>query len=43
MILTNSAFLNSFLCDYNWHGKDPNSTAKKLAKPLHTNLKNFIV
>ena len=29
MILTNSTFLNSFLCGYNWHGKAPNSTAKK--------------
>ena len=29
MILTSSAFLNSFLCNYNLHGKDLNSTAKK--------------
>ena len=27
---TNKQYIsNSFLCDYNWHGKDPNSTAKK--------------
>ena len=38
MILTNSTFLNSFLCNYNWHGKDPNSIAKKQAKALHTNI-----
>ena len=37
MTLTNNTFLNSFLCNYNWHGKDQNSTAKKQAKPLHTN------
>ena len=41
MILTNSTFLNSFLCNYNWHGKDPNSIAKKQAKALHTNFENF--
>ena len=41
MILTNSTFVNRFLCNYNWHGKDPDSTAKKQAKPIQTNFKNF--
>ena len=29
MILTNSTFLSSLLCNYNWHGKDPDSTVLK--------------
>ena len=33
MILTNSTLLNCFLCNYNWHGKDPNSTAKNRPNP----------
>ena len=33
MILTKSTLLNSFLCNYNWHGKDPNSTAKNRPSP----------
>ena len=41
MILKSSTFLNSFLYNYNWHGKDPNNTDKKQAEPLHTNFENF--
>ena len=37
MILTNGTFLNGFLCNYNWHRKDSNSTAKKQIKHLYTN------
>ena len=32
MILTNSTFLNSFYCESNCHGKEPNSATKKQAK-----------
>ena len=41
MILINSAFLKRFLCDYNWHGKDPTSTAKKIGTIFTYKFQNF--